>query len=364
MELRASFSKTFPGGPTIQAAFQLPLDAFGLTVLFGPSGCGKTTVLRCLAGLEAPEEGLIQAGGETWFQNGRAIRSASGRNIGFVSQDSALFPHLSVAGNIAYGIRDCSRAEGRRRVAEFIAMMGLEGLADRRPAELSGGQKQRVALARALAPKPRLVLLDEPFVSLDRAAAEQLRHTLRKRLQDLRVPALLVTHDPLEALALGDRMLRMAEGRIVEEGEPALVLSRYGGHGGRAGDPLGVQMGVVVRTRVLGRVEGLLRLGAGSAELLAPDPGGDFEEAFACIRGEGVALEHGPHGPQTQRNRLVAEIVAIEPLGGLTRIRLDAGFPFEALITTWACQDLKLAQGQTTHALIKASAIGVIPIEG
>lgn len=362
MELRASFSKTFPGGPTIQAAFRLPLDAFGLTVLFGPSGCGKTTVLRCLAGLEAPEEGLIQAGGEAWFRGGRAIRSAPRRNIGFVSQDSALFPHLSVAGNIAYGIRGCSRAESRRRVAELIAMMGLQGLAERRPAELSGGQKQRVALARALAPRPRLVLLDEPFVSLDRAAAGQLRHALRKLLQDLRVPALLVTHDPLEALALGDRMLRMAGGRIVEEGEPAHLLSRHGGHDGH--DAQDSQMGVVVRTRVLGRVEGLLRLGAGSAELLAPDPGGDFEEAFACIRGEGVALEHGPHGPQTQRNRLVAEIVGIEPLGGLTRVRLDAGFAFEALITTWACQDLKLAQGQTTHALIKASAIGVVPIEG
>ncbi|WLT32174.1 molybdenum ABC transporter ATP-binding protein [Geothrix sp. PMB-07] len=361
MELKAAFSKTFPGGPTIQAAFQVPLEAFGLTVIFGPSGCGKTTVLRCLAGLEAPDAGLIQAGGEAWFQHGRAVLPASGRSIGFVSQDSALFPHLSVAGNIAYGIRGCSRAEGRARVAELIAFMGLEGLAERRPAELSGGQKQRVALARALAPRPRLVLLDEPFVSLDRAAAEQLRHTLRKLLQELRVPCLLVTHDPLEALALGDRMLRMAEGRIVEEGEPARLLSR---HDGAAGDPLDGQMGVVVRTRVLGRVEGLLRLGAGSAELLAPDPGGDFDEAFACIRGEGVALEHGPHGPQTPRNRLVAEIVGLEPLGGLTRIHLDAGFSFEALITTWACQDLKLAQGQTIHALIKASAIGVIPIRG
>lgn len=361
MELRAAFSKSFKDGPTIQAAFQLPLDAFGLTVLFGPSGCGKTTVLRCLAGLETPETGLIQAGGKVWFEQGRRVVPAPARSIGFVSQDAALFPHLSVAGNIAYGIRGASRAESRRRVAELVALMGLEGLTERRPAELSGGQKQRVALARALAPRPRLVLLDEPFVSLDRAAAEQLRQALRRLLHELGVPALLVTHDPLEALALGDRMLRMAEGRIVEVGEPAKLLSR---HDGASGDPLGGQMGVVVRTRVLGRTEGLLRLGAGSAELLAPDPGGEFEEAFACIRGEGVALEHGPHGAQTPRNRLVAEIVGLEPLGGLTRIHLDAGFAFEALITTWACQDLKLAQGQTIHALIKASAIGVIPIRG
>jgi molybdate transport system ATP-binding protein len=357
MELRAAFSKSFPGGPTIQADLQLALQTFGLTVLFGPSGCGKTTVLRCLAGLETPDTGRIEAGGQVWFQSERGtVVPPSARHIGFVSQDSALFPHLSAASNIAYGIRGCSRAEKLRRVAELVHMMGLEGLAERRPSELSGGQKQRVALARALAPRPRLVLLDEPFVSLDRSAADQLRHSLRHVLQDLKVPALLVTHNPIEALALGDWMIRMAEGRMVAAGAPSELLS---GQDDAAGEP----MGVVVRTRVLGQQEGLLRLAAGHGELLAPDPGGTFEEAFACIRGEGVSLEHGPHGAQTQRNRLVAEIVGIEPLGSLTRIRLQAGFPFEALITTWACQDLQLAVGQTTTALIKASAIRVIPIE-
>lgn len=356
MELRAAFSKSFRYGPTIQAEFSLELEAFGLTVLFGPSGCGKTTLLRCLAGLEKPDVGVIQAGGDVWFEGARgAVLPPSRRRIGFVSQDSALFPHLSVAGNIAYGLQGLSRPDRLLRVTELIGLMGLEGLAERRPSELSGGQQQRVALARALAPRPRLVLLDEPFVSLDRAAAEQLRHSLRQILQELRVPALLVTHDPLEALALGDRMLRMSAGRIVEVGEPSQLLSHHEG----PEEP----MGMVVRTRVLGRVEGLLRLAAGSAELLAPDPGGDFQEAFACIRGEGVSLEHGPHGAQTQRNRLVAEITGLEPLGGLTRVRLEAGFPFEALITTWACGDLRLAQGQTITALIKASAIRVIPIE-
>jgi molybdate transport system ATP-binding protein len=200
------------------------------------------------------------------------------------------------------------------------------------------------------------MLLDEPFASLDRAAADQLRHSLRQLLRELAVPALLVTHNPLEALALGDRMLRMEAGRIVEAGAPADLLSRQGGDTAEA-------IGVVVRTRVLGRVEGLLRLAVGETELLAPDPGGTFAEAFACIRGEGVSLEHGPHGTQTQRNRLRAEIVGVESLGALTRVRLDAGFPFEALITTWACGDLQLGPGQCTTALIKASAIRVIPIE-
>jgi molybdate transport system ATP-binding protein len=357
MELKAAFTKTFAGGPIIQADLTLALQAFGLTVLFGPSGCGKTTVLRCLAGLETPDAGRIEAGGEVWFQGGQGPSVPPlARHIGFVSQDASLFPHLSVARNIAYGVRGGSRAERQGRVAELVRLMGLEELTERRPAELSGGQKQRVALARALAPRPRLVLLDEPFVSLDRSAADQLRHSLRQVLQDLRVPALLVTHNPIEALALGDWMIRMSEGRMVAAGAPSELLS---GHGQDSDEP----MGVVVRTRVLGRLEGLLRLAAGQGELLAPDPGGAFEEAYACIRGEGVSLEHGPHGAQTQRNRLLAEIVDLEPLGSLTRVRLQAGFAFEALITTWACQDLGLVPGQSITALIKASAIRVVPIE-
>jgi molybdate transport system ATP-binding protein len=356
MGLSARFTKTFPSGVVIEAGFELALDSFGLTVLFGPSGCGKTTVLRCLAGLERPDAGLIQAGAQAWFRPDRDPLPADRRGIGYVFQEPALFPHLSVAGNIGYGLRGWSRAERRARVAELVRLMGLEAFTGRRPAAVSGGQRQRVALARALAPRPRLVLLDEPFAALDRAAAEQMRHSLRQILQTLDVPAILVTHDPQEALALGDRMLLMSEGRIIRDGTPAEVLSG-------TGDAARTQMGEVHRARVLDRVEGLLRLDLGGAQLFAPDPGGQFQEAYACIRGEGVSLERGPHGQMSQRNRLAATVVGIEALGALRRVRLDAGMRLEALITMWACEDLELAPGQQVHALIKASAIQVIPIE-
>jgi molybdate transport system ATP-binding protein len=356
MGLKARFTKTFPSGPAIEAEFELALGSFGLTVLVGPSGCGKTTVLRCLAGLERPDGGSIQAGGEVWFHPGLPPLPAARRGIGYVFQESALFPHLSVAGNIGYGLHGWPRAERRARVAELIRLMGLDGLAGRRPGAVSGGEKQRVALARALAPRPRLVLLDEPFASLDRSAADQLRHKLRQILQTLEVPAVLVTHDPQEALALGDRMLLMAQGRIIREGTPAEVLSANG-------DATQAQMGEVLRAKVLDRVEGLLHLAVGGARLFAPDPGGEFKEAYACIRGEGVSLERGVHGQMSQRNRLPATILRIDPQGALCRVRLDAGMPLEALITTWACGDLELAPGQQVHALVKASAIQVIPIE-
>jgi molybdate transport system ATP-binding protein len=355
--LAAEFTKTFPGGAVIEAGFDLALGSFGLTVLFGPSGCGKTTVLRCLAGLERPDRGTIQAGAETWFDagSGRSV-PPPGRGIGYMFQESALFPHLSVAGNIAYGLHGWPRAERRARVAELVRLMGLAEFAHRRPGQVSGGQKQRVALARALAPRPRLVLLDEPFASLDQAAADQLRHSLRQVLQALAVPAVLVTHDPQEALALGDRMLFMKAGRILLDGPPAAVLSATG-NGTQA------QIGEVVRVKVAGRMEGLLRLAAGPVQLFAPDPGGDFREAYACIRGEGISLEQGPSGHLSQRNRLPATVTRIDSMGALQRVHLDAGIPLEAVITTWACTDLGLEPGQEVHALIKASAIQVIPIE-
>ena len=356
MELNAAFRKTFPG-LAVEAEVRLDLGRFGLTVLFGPSGCGKTTLLRCLAGLESPDSGTLRAGAEVWFDAARGIRMpAWARGIGLVFQEAVLFPHLDVTGNIAFGLRGWPRSERERRVAELIELMGLEGQARRSAQTLSGGEKQRVALARALAPRPRLVLLDEPFAALDRASAEQLRHSLRQILQKLAVPAILVTHNPLEALALGDRMLLMAEGRITQDGAPAVLLARQDAVADRS-------LGAVVRTRVAGRMEGLLRLDAGGAILLAPDPGGTFQEAYACIRGEGVALERGPHGATTQRNRLGATITALEPLGALTRVHLDAGFPLEALLTTWACQDLSLEVGQHLEAMVKASAIKVVPIE-
>jgi molybdate transport system ATP-binding protein len=213
MELKADFLKRYSHGETVRAEFSLALEGFSITVLFGVSGCGKTTILRCLAGLERPEEGRIQVGPEVWFDGAMKTQApAHRRRIGFVFQDSALFPHLDVAGNIAFGIRHLHATERTQRVEELITRVGLQGMHTRRARELSGGQRQRVALARALAPQPRLLLLDEPFASLDRGGREQLRESLRDILAASATPTLLVTHDGHEALSLGDRYLMMQEG--------------------------------------------------------------------------------------------------------------------------------------------------------
>ncbi|HNX32656.1 MAG TPA: ATP-binding cassette domain-containing protein [Holophaga sp.] len=213
MELRADFVKRYGNGTAVRAEFALDLDGFSVTVLFGPSGCGKTTILRCLAGLERPEEGRIEAGPELWYDGARGLhRPPHGRNIGLVFQDSALFPHLDVAANITFGLRRLSAGQRARRLARLLELVGLEGMGGRRTTELSGGQCQRVALARALAPGPGLLLLDEPFASLDRNGREQLRDSLRGILAESCIPTLLVTHDGHEALALGDRFLMMQDG--------------------------------------------------------------------------------------------------------------------------------------------------------
>ncbi len=360
MALSCDFSRTFPGGPRIEAAFEVDLDRFSITVLFGASGCGKTTILRCLAGLERPDAGTITAGTATWFHGpSRRFVGPPGRQIGYVFQESALFPHLDVGGNIGFGLRTWPRRDRQERIHELARLVGLDGMAHRRPEDLSGGERQRVALARALAPHPRLLLLDEPFASLDRPAAEHLRHGLRRVLEATQTPALLVTHSRDEALSLGDHLLLMRDGRIRQAGAPAEVFARPGSR--EAAELLG--FGTVVRTRVARHSEGLLRLAVGPVELVAPDPGGNFQEAYACIRGEGVSLERQTAGTVTPRNRLTGRVTALHSQGPLVRVQLDCGFPLESLITSWTSEDLALKIGDPVHALIKATAVVVIPIE-
>lgn len=192
------------------------------TALLGPSGCGKSTLLRLVAGLEPPDAGTIRLDGQDL-----ARVPPQRRGMGMVFQDYALFPHLSVEGNVAFGLVEQRWPADRRdaRVRELLDVVGLTGLERRRPHELSGGQQQRVALARALAPRPSLLLLDEPLSNLDRALRDELTAELAALLSDLEVRALHVTHDQNEAFALADRVALMRDGRIVQEDEPERLIA-------------------------------------------------------------------------------------------------------------------------------------------
>lgn len=182
-----------------------------IVALLGPSGCGKTTALRLIAGFEQPDEGSISVGGRQVYQPGYA-KPPEQRNVGMVFQEGALFPHLTVAQNVAYGL---SRGNGRNeRVEEVLELVGLDGLGRRMPHELSGGQQQRVALARALAPRPEVLLLDEPFSNLDPRLREQVRQDVLEILKNGNITAIFVTHDQEEALFVGDIVAVMNEGRV------------------------------------------------------------------------------------------------------------------------------------------------------
>ncbi len=338
----------------------LDLDDAPVTVLFGPSGAGKTTLLRCIAGLDRPGPGShISLGDDVWDDTGTHV-AARRRHVGYLFQDHALFPHLDVDANVGYGLHHLPRRERHSRVDAALELAGAAHLSGRTPRELSGGEAQRVALARALAPRPRLLLLDEPLSALDAPTRTRLRSDLRQRLLHAHVPALIVTHDRTEALALGDSMAVLIEGRLRQLGPVQTVFSH-------PNDPevaRAVETETVVAGTALGTVHGLTRLRIGPVELLAV-AGSDLAadtDVFVCIRAEEVALQL-PHPllNDSPRNHLPATITRIAPVGPLLRVDLDAGFPLAAYVTGTTREELGLTPGRRIIAAIKAPAVHVIP---
>jgi iron(III) transport system ATP-binding protein len=228
-----------------------------LLSLLGPSGCGKTTTLRLLAGFENPDGGWIEIDGRRVADGGSAPVPPEHRRVGMVFQDYALFPHLTVEKNVAYGLP--RSAKRKNRIQEVLALTRLDGLGNRMPHELSGGQQQRVALARALAPEPALVLLDEPFSNLDAALRGQVRSEVREILTDAGATAVFVTHDQEEALSIADEVAVMLEGNLVQKAPPEELYHRPATREvaefvGEANFLSGVAEGSCVRT-ALGEIE-------------------------------------------------------------------------------------------------------------
>jgi molybdate transport system ATP-binding protein len=203
----------------LELEFEIEENEF--IVVLGPSGSGKTTLLRMLAGLEKPEEGCIEVKGEVWYDSKRGINlPPQKRDVGFVFQDYALFPNMSLFENIAFGMKK----KDPQRVMELLKLAGLEQLKDKKPSVLSGGQKQRVALLRALAREPKLLLLDEPLSALDPETAIILREEIKKFQRSFNIPTIMVSHSREDALSLASRVLLLSEGKIKSVGKPKDVL--------------------------------------------------------------------------------------------------------------------------------------------
>jgi ABC-type Fe3+/spermidine/putrescine transport system ATPase subunit len=292
-----------------------------LFTLLGPSGCGKTTTLRLIAGLETPSAGKIMFAGQD-FTSLPPFR----RNLGMVFQSYALYPHMSISENVAYGLRVRRLAEGevRRRVHEALELVGLAGLEARRPAQLSGGQQQRIALARALVYGPRLLLLDEPLSNLDAKLRVYMREEIRKIQQRARITTVYVTHDQEEALSISDRLAVMYGGRVVQVGTPAELYEAPASVG--VADFLGKAN--FLQAEVVGRKHDRIqvRLPSGAAlDVLRGDPAWDpvdGEAATLFIRPERMRL-----GDDRGRAavRLQGTVTRLTFLGGIVRYALDVG---------------------------------------
>ena len=329
------------------------LDAAdGETVaILGPNGAGKTTLLRALAGLVPIDRGRIELDDVLLDDGERVFVPPERRPVGVVFQDYLLFPHLTVLENVAFGLR--SRGE-RRTTARTVARSALERvelgeLAGVKPRELSGGQAQRVALARAIASEPRLLLLDEPLAALDQSARGAVRRELRSQLASFRGVRVLVTHDPLDAAALADRLVILEHGAVVQCGTFADISARP--RSGYVADLVGVNL-------LRGRARGdHLDLETGG-QLIVPDAGSG--EVLAVLHPRAVALHRTrPNG--SPRNVTEGTVESIEFLGDRVRVQVTGAMPLVAEITPAALRELGLTEGTPVWTAVKATEITVFP---
>ncbi|MCH8560034.1 ABC transporter ATP-binding protein [Nesterenkonia sp. DZ6] len=309
----------------------LPLDACApITGVFGPSGAGKTTLLRCIAGLAHPGAGSrVALGGEVWQGERRAV-PVRRRGIGYLFQDHALFPHLSVAANVAYGIPKMPRSLREERVRTALQNARAGHLLDRDTTSLSGGEAQRVALARALASAPKLLLLDEPFSALDAPTRDQLRGELREILLATGTPALLVTHDRSEAWALADRVLSLADGGVQQIGSVEEVFNRPSTTS--AARAVGVEN--IIRGEITRRSGENIEVRAGELVLVTRNPEGleVGQSAAVCVRAENISLTAEAPASAKAPNRFTAQVAEIRERGSLHQIRLQT----DPVITAYA----------------------------
>lgn len=329
-----------------------------VTVLYGPSGAGKSLTLRAIAGLARPDEGHIELDGAVVFDHAAGLWTAPHhRRVGLMPQEYGLFPHLTVAANIAYGAHS---PESQTRADELTHSLGLHDLQSRRIWELSGGQRQRVALARALATQPRVLLLDEPFAALDSELRRAVRQEVRQVLTASRVPVILVTHDAEEALALADHVQIIDNGRIVADGDPVTTLRQP----------------AAPRIARLAGVENLLRMrvarlqpedGAMICETLESPPltletplaeahQGDM--VTVGIRASDVILANNEPRGLSARNVLAGTVTTVRPRSPGHDVIIDcgAGLPLVSHVTRHAVTQLGIHEGARMWAVVKASS--------
>jgi molybdate transport system ATP-binding protein len=328
----------------------LSVDSGVTVAVLGPNGAGKTTLLRVVAGLIPIDEGRVECDGAVFEDTATGTwLTPEARRVGFVFQDHGLFPHLSVLDNVAFGLRarGTDRQIANARAHEWLDRVDLAKYATSRPSALSGGQSQRAALARVLVTDPQALLLDEPLAAVDASGRLELRRALREHLASFAGVRLIVTHDPLEAASLAERVVVLEDGRVTQDGSFGDVSTR----------PRSAWIARMAGLNLLrGAVsDGTILLDDGSRLTVATDVRGP---ALATIQPRAVALyRQAPSG--SPRNVLRCTVAGIDPEGDRWRIRLDGSFPLVAEVTPAAAAELRLAEGGEVFAVVKATEIDV-----
>jgi molybdate transport system ATP-binding protein len=352
-------------GPGLRAEVGVTIGALDLDVelsvpngavvaVLGPNGAGKTTLLRALAGLVVLRSGRVELDGVV-FEDAAAGTYVPThlRPIGYVFQEYLLFPHLTVLENVAFGLRSrgVSRHDARARAQEWLARVGLADRAGDQPRALSGGQAQRVALARALAPRPALLLLDEPLAALDVAARADVRAELRSQLERFTGTRLLVTHDPLEAMALADRLVVVEGGRVTHDGPPDQIRRH----------PRTAYVATLVGLNLYrGRADGRRFVVTGGGELSIAPVEPVVGNALATIRPQAVTL-HRAHPEGSARNVWSGPVASIDWHAERATVTVAGPVTLVAEVTAAALADLAVADGDTVWVSVKATDISVYP---
>jgi molybdate transport system ATP-binding protein len=328
----------------------LEVPAGGYALLIGPTGSGKTTLLEAVAGHHQVTSGAVRLHGEVVTGD-----PPERRGVGFVYQDHLLFPHLTVAENIGYGLRSPQPTAHSQRIAELAEALGIAHLLGRGVGRLSGGERQRVALARALAPRPSVLLLDEPFASLDPATRASLRRTLIALQKSEKVTILQVSHDFDDALRLGDVVAVLAEGKLLQQGTPEEVFRRpnsaFVAQFTGAGNVIAGSVTPVDEAGTSGKFLARFAAGPLMLEVVADRTG----PCHAVIRPEDVLVSREPL--PAARNHLLATVERVERVGPVAYIYCDAGRPLVATITAQGAEAMALAPGMSVALTIKATAV-------
>lgn len=355
----AQLERTYParsGSEPVQAlrSVSLSVEPGDIFSLLGPSGCGKTTMLQCIAGLETPDEGRIVIGGETVYARDQGIYvPANARGLGMVFQSYAIWPHMSVAENVAFPLLQRNRSPGReeisKRVNEALAMVELAGYGERPSTQLSGGQQQRVALARALVHRPRLLLLDEPLSNLDAKLRDTMRTELRQLIKSIGITAVFVTHDQTEALGMSDRIALMRAGKVIQTGTPQDIylnpLSAF------VADFMG--SGNLVACTISGACDGYATADTPFGWIRARSPNGLAvgAEAVLVIRPNAPVVQ-GQRDAAAEAARITGRVISVTFLGEKieVKVRVADGYDLTITMNTFEAPD----EGQEIHLTLPA----------